>query len=258
MQSLLNSRVRLDGSSNCISVSSMFLYRFLIGNNCHADVMWLQIDGTWTFWYQLREALNWGSLLNSFAFRRGINPLTAIPTRNKVRTLLNDQKDKNLMMWWICFDACEIWPVRIFHTQCCHMILLTFTLQSADWFISWSCFCCLTENLPWLLCSVNHSSILWSSSGYFGVKHPIVFRFADNLISPLKRFAWSFLQRRTMDSLMPYSLVISELFSTASASVTVVSFKCKVVWRDEPWAWWHLTWNKRLRTWDCLVDTTDV
>ena len=30
---------------------------------------------------------------------------------------------------------------------------------------------------------------------------PIVFRFADNLISPLKRFAWSFLQRRTMDSL---------------------------------------------------------
>ena len=33
------------------------------------------------------------------------------------------------------------------------------------------------------------SNILWSSSRYFGVKHPIVFRFADNLISPFKRFA---------------------------------------------------------------------
>ena len=87
---------------------------------------------------------------------------------------------------------------------------------------------CSTKNLPWLLCSVNHSSILWLSSGYFGVKHPIVFRFADNLIWPLKRFAWSFLQRRTMDSLMPYSLAISELFSTASASVTILSLSARL------------------------------
>ena len=46
----------------------------------------------------LVDALNSGSSLNSFAFRRSINPLTAIPKRNEVRTLLNDQKDKNLMM----------------------------------------------------------------------------------------------------------------------------------------------------------------
>ena len=31
-------------------------------------------------------------------FCRSINPLTAIPMRNEVRMLLNDQKDKNLMM----------------------------------------------------------------------------------------------------------------------------------------------------------------
>ena len=133
--------------------------------------------------------------------------------------------------------------------------------------ISWSCFWCfkiqnqcLTKNLLWLLFSVNHSSILWSSSRYFGVKHPIVFHFAENLISRLKRFAWSFLQRRTMDWLMPYSLAISELFSTASASATTLSLSLLlVVWRatslghDD-----NLTWNKRLRTRDCLIDATDV
>ena len=113
----------------------------------------------------------------------------------------------------------------------------THTHSAISWLIYfvWPCFCCFkilnqcsTKNLPWVLCSVNHSSILWSSSGYFGVKHPIVFRFADNLISPLKRFAWSFLQRRTMDSLMPYSLAISELFSTTSASETIVSLSARL------------------------------
>ena len=88
--------------------------------------------------------------------------------------------------------------------------------------------------LPWLLCSVNHSSSRWSSSGYFGVKQPIVFRLAENLSSPLNRFAWSFLQRRTIDSLMPYSFAISELFPTASASATILS--CEVVsWTSSFW-----------------------
>ena len=36
-----------------------------------------------------------GSSLNSFAFRRRINPLTAIPMQNEVRRLPNDQKGKN-------------------------------------------------------------------------------------------------------------------------------------------------------------------
>ena len=51
------------------------------------------------FWYQPRDALNSGSSLNSFAFRRSINPLTAIPMQNEVRTqrrLRNDRKVKNL------------------------------------------------------------------------------------------------------------------------------------------------------------------
>ena len=48
------------------------------------------------FWYQPRDALNSGSSLNFFAFRRSINPLTAIPMQNKVRRLPNDWKVKNL------------------------------------------------------------------------------------------------------------------------------------------------------------------
>ena len=97
-------------------------------------------------------------------------------------------------------------------------IQLTFTLQSVDWFTSWSCFCCfkiqnqcLTKKLPWLLCSVNHSSILLSSSRYFGMKHPIVFHFTDNLIFPLKRFPWSFLQWQTINSLMPFQSYFQQL-----------------------------------------------
>ena len=79
--------------------------------------------------------------------------------------------------------------------------------------------------LPWSLCSVNHSNICWSSSGYFGVKGPIVIRFADILRSPLKSLAWSLHQRQTMDSLRPYSQAICELFLTASASATTLSLK---------------------------------
>ena len=48
------------------------------------------------FWYQPRDALNSGSSLNSFAFRRSINPLTATPMQNEVRRLPNDRKVKNL------------------------------------------------------------------------------------------------------------------------------------------------------------------
>lgn len=38
------------------------------------------------FWYQPREALNSGLLHNSFAFNRRINPLTAIPVKDKTRS----------------------------------------------------------------------------------------------------------------------------------------------------------------------------
>ena len=38
------------------------------------------------FWYQPREALNSGSLHNSYAFNRRINPLTAIPVKDKTRS----------------------------------------------------------------------------------------------------------------------------------------------------------------------------
>ena len=78
---------------------------------------------------------------------------------------------------------------------------------------------------PCSLCCENHSITCWSSSGYFGVKRPIVARFADIFSSPERIVAWSLLQRRTMDSLSPYSRAISELFSTASASAITFILK---------------------------------
>ena len=66
---------------------------------CWASVVLVRRLTEWWrfhFWYQPRDALNSGSLLNSFAFRRSINPVTAIPVQNEVRRLPNDQKDKNL------------------------------------------------------------------------------------------------------------------------------------------------------------------
>ena len=38
------------------------------------------------FWFQPRDALNSGSSLNSFAFRRTIDPLTAIPMQNQANS----------------------------------------------------------------------------------------------------------------------------------------------------------------------------
>ena len=57
------------------------------------------------------------------------------------------------------------------------------------------------------------------------MKRPIVARFADILSSPERIVAWSLRQRRTMDSLSPYSLAISELFSMASASAITFILK---------------------------------
>ena len=43
------------------------------------------------------------------------------------------------------------------------------------------------------LCSVNHSSICWSSSGNFGVQRPMVVHFADIFSSPLNSLAIEYL-----------------------------------------------------------------
>ena len=197
------------------------------------------------FWHQPRDALNSESSLNSFAFRRTINPLTAIPI---CKTKWEGYQTIEFVLTFVKTGQWESFIHNVVTWYYDSFESHTFN-SSADWVILWSCFCCFkiqnqcpTKNLPRLLCSVNHSSILWSGSGYFGVKHPIVFRFADNLISLLKRFAWSFLQRRTMDSLVPYSLAISELFSTASASATILSLSARLydVRRALGRAWWQL------------------
>jgi len=51
-----------------------------------ASVVFVQRLTEWRrfqFWYQPREALNEGSVDSSFAFRRSINPLMAMPVKNK-------------------------------------------------------------------------------------------------------------------------------------------------------------------------------
>ena len=212
--------------------------------------MWLQIDGTWLFAAPnllsgccFGAKADSGSSLNSFAFRRTIDPLTAIPMQNQANSYAWCKTKwegtiERLKIWHVLNLFWHLWKLAnesLSYTMLSHdtTIVLrvthstTHTHSAISWLIYfvWPCFCCFkirnqcsTKNLPWVLCSVNHSSILWSSSGYFGVKHPIVFRFADNLISPLKRFAWSFLQRRTRNSLMP----------TAFASATVVSLSARL------------------------------
>ena len=104
----LNSRVLLDGSSNRIGVSSIlnslesewpYCCRSAITNRWNWMVFSSRSCGSrwarvvlvrrlmeWRFfhlWYQPSEALKSGSLLKPFAFSRRINPLTAIPVKDK-------------------------------------------------------------------------------------------------------------------------------------------------------------------------------
>ena len=71
--------------------------------------------------------------------------------------------------------------------------------------------------------------------------HRLPFRWQFNLA--IKKVCLIFLQRWTMDSLMPYSPAISELFLTASASATILSLNARLY--D---MWWALgmmtTWLK--------------
>ena len=72
--------------------------------------------------------------------------------------------------------------------------------------------------------SLIHRGILWCKTAHR-------FTFCGQFyfaVLFMKRFSWSFLQRRTIDSLMPYSLAISELFSTASASATILSLNARL------------------------------
>ena len=56
---------------------------------CWAGVVLVRRLTEWRrfhFWFQPRDALNSGSSLNSFAFRRTIDPLTAIPMQNQANS----------------------------------------------------------------------------------------------------------------------------------------------------------------------------
>ena len=104
----LNSRVLLDGSSNRIGVSSILnslesewpyrcrsaitnRWNWMVFSSRSCGSRWARVVLVrrlmeWRFfhlWYQPSEALKSGSLLNSFAFSRRINPLTAIPVKDK-------------------------------------------------------------------------------------------------------------------------------------------------------------------------------
>ena len=85
------------------------------------------------------------------------------------------------------------------------------------------------------------------------MKRPIVARFADIFSSPERIVAWSFLQRRTMDSLRPYSRAISELFSTASASA--ITFILKAILYEERRALGMMIKNNSDESDTRLIDT---
>ena len=151
------------------------------------------------FWYQPREALNAGSVENSFAFRCSINPLSAKPMKinEKPCKWIKFKRFESLftLSWHallICHDEVQIGPIGSIDSHALKQTHVGFQYKSAS-----------NSYSPWSLCSVNHSIICWSSSGYFGVKRPIVVRFADIFSSPLKSLAWSLRKRRTMDSLSP-------------------------------------------------------
>ena len=175
---------------------------------CWAGVVLLRRLTEWRrfhFWFQPRDALNSGSSLNSFAFRRSINPLTAIPMQNEVRTqrrLRNDRKVKNLtrlefvltlivksgqwesfthntVTWY--YDSFESHTFNNTYSLCNQLIDLFRDLVSVV--LRYKINARQKLTLGSLLCKPFQYSLI--ELRIFGVKHPIVFRFADNLISPL-------------------------------------------------------------------------
>ena len=66
------------------------------------------------FWYQPREALNSGSLHNSLAFHRRINPLTAIPVEDKTSSNIFRS-----LFWLVltCFDYIGNWLITSGHSH---------------------------------------------------------------------------------------------------------------------------------------------
>ena len=214
------------------------------------------------FFYQPRDALNSGSSLNSFAFRRSINPLTATPMRNEARTLLNDQKDKNLMMWWTCLDACENWPMRIFHTQ--YVVTWYYDSFESHTFNSWLIYFVIVfllfdrkrtlTTLASLLCKPFQYSLIELQILRREASHRIPFRWQFNLAVKKVRLIFP-----PATDHGPTDAIFSGDFRVIFNSFcfgNYFKFKGEVVWRatslghDD-----NLTWNKRLRTRDCLVDT---
>ena len=158
--------------------------------------------------------------------------------------------------------------MRIFLTQFCHMILryyeshiqLTFTLQSADWFTSWSFLCwfkiqnqCLTKNLASLLCQPFQYSLIELRILRREACHRLPFRWQFNVA--VKK-GW--LDLYSSDGPWTHWCHFRVIFNSLCFG-DYFKFKREVVWRatclkhDD-----NLTWNKRLRTRDCLIDTTDV
>ena len=202
----LNLKVRLDGSLNGIGVPSMWKILMLSS----VVLMWRLTEWQrFHFWYQPRDALvsiqqelflckmKW----ESYQMTKKIRIWGVLNLFRHLWKLANE----NLSYIMLSHDTTIVLSHAFNSHSLCNQLI--------DLFHD-----CVSVVLPWPLWLLNHSTILWLSSGYFSVKHPIVFCFADNLIS---RFAWSFLQRWTIASLTPYSLAILELFLTASVSTTI-------------------------------------
>ena len=111
----------------------------------------------------------------------------------------------------------------------------------------------------WSLYCENPSIACLSSSGHLGVKWLIFACFADILSLPERVATWFLLQCCNTDSLCPWSWVISELFSTASASV--INFILKAIVYKEQCAFGmmrKITEMKEILDWNvCQVTVTE-
>ena len=92
--------------------------------SCWARVVLDQKLMAWCFfqfWYQPREALNSGSLHNSFTFNQRINPLTAIPVKDKTSS------DIFRSLFWLVLTSLE--------TDQSQAVVLTALVNMAAWSI---------------------------------------------------------------------------------------------------------------------------
>ena len=198
------------------------------------------------FRYQPRDALNSESSLNSFAFRRTINPLTAIPICKTKWEGYQTIERLNLtrLEFVLTFVKTGQWESFIHNVVTWYYDSFeshTFN-SSADWFISWSCFCCSMLDkkltLASLLCKPFQYSLIELRILRREASHRLPFRWQFNLAVKKVRLIFPPATDHGLtdaifsgDSRVIFnSFCFGDYFKFMRGCMTC----------DEPWAWWQL------------------